>query len=73
MENPFEPKEPGPYQARVRAPQRRGADYHLPPMGNGRTVDKKHFRREEWTMRLMLLLLIGGPIAYVLGIEFNIW
>lgn len=73
MDNPYEPQEPGPYRARPRAPQRRGADYHLPPIGNGRTVDKGHFVRQEWIGRLMLLLLIGGPIAYVIGIEFRLW
>ena len=73
MENPYEPKMPGPYTARVRAPQRRGADYHLPPMGSGRIVDKAHHRREEWTCRLALLIFLGGPLAYVLGVEFGIF
>ena len=72
MENPYEPKEPGPYSARVRSSQRRGADYHLPPMGNGHTLDKKHLRREEWTGRLMLFLFIGLPLVYILMIEFGL-
>ena len=72
MENPYEPKEPGPYTARARSPQRRGADYHLPPMGNGRTVDKKHFRREELMVRLMLFLFIGLPLVYLIMIEFDV-
>ncbi|MFT7536093.1 MAG: hypothetical protein ACI85K_002047 [Hyphomicrobiaceae bacterium] len=72
MENPYEPRRPGPYTARVRSPQRRGADYHLPPMGNGRTYDKKHFRREQWTGWLMLLLFIGLPLVYILMIEFGL-
>lgn len=72
MENPYEPKEPGPYTARARAPQRRGADYHLPPMGSGRVVHKKHFRREELMSWLMLFLFIGLPLVYLIMIEFDV-
>ena len=71
MENPYEPKEPGPYTARSRAPQRRGNDYHLPPIGNARTLDERHLRREQWMGWLMLLLLIGLPCAYLLALQFD--
>ena len=73
MENPYELRESGPYSARPRSPQRRGADYVLPPMGNGHTVDTKHFWREAWTGRLMMLLFLGLPAVYVIGIEFDVW
>lgn len=72
MENPYEPRRPGPYTARVRSPQRRGADYHLPPIGNCRTLDKKHLRREEWTGWLMLFLFIGLPLVYIGMIELGL-
>ncbi|MFT4842438.1 MAG: hypothetical protein ACI8UD_000939 [Planctomycetota bacterium] len=41
-------------------------------MGNGRIYDKKHFRREQWTGWLMLLLFIGLPLVYILMIEFGL-
>jgi hypothetical protein len=41
-------------------------------MGNGRTVDKKHFRREELMVRLMLFLFIGLPLVYLIMIEFDV-
>ena len=71
MENPYEPREPGAYTARARSPQRRGADYHLPPIGNTRMLDKKHLLRQEWTGWLVMMLFIGGPIAWLLGMEFG--
>ena len=71
MENPYEPKEPGPYTARARAPQRRGNDYHLPPIGNTRMLDKKHLRREQWMGRLMIFLFLGLPLVYLIGLEYG--
>ncbi len=73
VKNPYEPQEPDAFRARARAPQRRGADYHLPPIGNVRMLDQKHLARQEWIGRGIMLLLIGGPIAYALGLHFNVW
>jgi hypothetical protein len=71
MENPYEPQEPGPYTARARSPQRRGADYHLPPMGNGRTVDHAHLVRQERIGCLIMFVWLGLPVLYVLGLEMG--
>ena len=40
---------------------------------DGHTVDAKHFNRQEWIGRLLLLLLLGGPLVYILGVHFDIW
>ncbi|MCA8965825.1 MAG: hypothetical protein H6838_10470 [Planctomycetes bacterium] len=71
--NPYEPHRPGPFETSPRAPVRRGADYELAPIGPNRHVDVAHLRRQEWTGRAFLFVLLIFPVVYAIGWDIGWW
>lgn len=73
MHNPYEPHATSPFEARPRAPQRRGADYYLPPIGSGRNIDRGHLLRQDRIGRVLIALMLVAPLVYLLGLQFGWW
>ena len=73
VDNPYEPHKPSPLEAGPGMLLRRGNGYDLPPIGNARRYEARHFRRQEWTGVAAMLLFVGLPFGWFLGVLFGWW
>jgi len=71
--NPHEPKPASPLEAAPRMALLRGQGHSLPPIGTGRHHDAAHHSRQRWTGALLALLLFGGTLVGVIGMELGWW
>jgi hypothetical protein len=73
IDNPYEPKPAPPFEAGPRVLARRGNAYSLPPIGDARSRDRRHLRRQGWIGTAMVLLLILLPFGWWFGSIFGLW
>lgn len=67
VDNPYEPKSPGPHEAGPRMLLRSGNGYSLPPIGNCRRYHRAHFQRQERIGTLLIVLLLVVPAVVAIG------
>ena len=73
VDNPYDPQAASPHEAGPRMLLRRGNNYRLPPMGNGRHYDRAHFRRQGWIATLLVVLLFVVPAVGAIGWDLGWW
>jgi hypothetical protein len=73
VDNPYEPKPTSPHEAVPRMLLRRGNGYSLPPIGDGRSFDRRHFTRQGRIATLLVVLMLVIPVVWFVGWDQYWW